>query len=156
MTYAVKDFLNAGEYVANLVYVSEFNNINKNVSFNITKATNNIKVLVNNVTYHDVVRIKVDTDVSGTYDVVVGNPIVKVYFTDETRFSEVLLYAGNYTTNVLWNNCNYDVAVENTAFKVSKATLDLNIASVVYQNKVRVTIMHLKRLILLLMFILLI
>ena len=139
-TYSIIDSLNASEYVANLVYVDEFNNINKNVSFNITKATNNINVTVNNVTYPDMVRITVNADVSGTYAVYVGNQIVNVQLSDKTGFSDVLLDAGNYTTYVLWDNSNYDVTVENTAFMVSKATLELNITPVVYQNKVRVTI----------------
>ena len=110
--YTIIDSLNAGEYVANLVYVDDFNNINMNAPFNITKATNNIKVIVNNVTYPDCVRITVDADVSGTYDVDVANQIVKVQVSDKTGFSDVLLDAGNYTTNVVWNNSNYDVTVE--------------------------------------------
>ena len=140
ITYAVPDIFDAGNYTANLFYIDHFNNIERNASFNITQAVNNINIMVSDVHYPNKAVIIVKADVDGVYTVKVNETSVNVTVNNGEGYSEVLLGVGDYTANLSWINDNYLVTINNDSFSVLKREITMTVTPVVDFNDVNITV----------------
>ena len=120
--------LNAGTYYAN----TTFNNDNyitkiKNTTFKVKKATNNIVITADNVTYGENTTIKVSADADGVYAVDVNGTIYNITVNNGVGNKSIALNAGTYYANTTFNNDNYITKIKNAIFSVDKADTMLSV-----------------------------
>ncbi len=97
---------------------NNFNSTYKFITFNVIPAVNKFNVTVDDVTYPNVVTVKVTADVEGTYRVDINGTYYDVVANGEGKY--VKLAAGSYYANVTYSNENYTSASHNDTFTVNK------------------------------------
>ena len=138
--YEVPDSFNAGNYTAELIYIDHFNDINKNTSFKVSKAVNNISVSSDNVTFSQKSVIIVKADVDGIYSVKINDTLVNVSVSDGEGSNEIHLNAGEYFAGIDWIHDNYNSNIQNTTFKVSKLDVEMSLDANVIFNDVNINV----------------
>ena len=105
----------------------------KNIILTINKATPKIEVTVNESTYPNNVVVNVKSDVSGIYEVKVGDKTQNV--TLEANISQNITFTGlaanetGYIVNVTHNSENYTGFNDTTILKIKKATLKIEVTA---------------------------
>ena len=119
----------SGKYYANATFSNgNYTTIINNATFNVLKASNNIKVQVNSVMYPDNVTFKLTADIDGNYTVALNSDkeiIISVKDGEGTK--SVKLNAGSYSANVTYASENYEGRLTNATFTVSKAKLQIGL-----------------------------
>uniref|UniRef100_UPI00388FE090 hypothetical protein n=1 Tax=Methanobrevibacter sp. TaxID=66852 RepID=UPI00388FE090 len=109
-----------------------------NASFEVYKAVNNVRVIVNNVIYGEESVVVVSADVDGVYVLDLNGNVSEINVVDGKYSVSVLLPVGKYYANVTFDNGNYSSVINNAVFEVYKAVNNVKVFanSVSYGNDV--------------------
>ncbi|WP_407409070.1 Ig-like domain repeat protein, partial [Methanobrevibacter sp.] len=131
--------LGAGSYYANVTFDNaNYSSVITNALFEVYPAVNNVKVIVNSVTYGKDVVIMVGADVDGVYTVDVNGTIRTVNVVNNRGSFTISLGVGRYYANVTFADGNYSNVITNAVFEVYKAVNNVKVTanSVTYGNDV--------------------
>ena len=135
--------LNVGYYLINLTTIPD--NVHKAVSkqynINITKSTPMLSISSDNITYTGDLTVCINTTVTGSYMVKVGNQTKNITL-NAYEINNIVFYglsAGDYDVIVYCpQTVNYMSASNNCTVKVFKANFNVDITSVTYPGSVDV------------------
>ncbi|WP_407423646.1 Ig-like domain repeat protein [Methanobrevibacter sp.] len=115
--------LPAGSYVITADYSGDGDFIPASdiAFFTINKATNNIVITADNVTYGESTIIEVSADVDGVYAVDVNGTVYNITVGNGVGNKSISLNAGSYYANTSFNDDNYVPKIRNAVFNVNKA-----------------------------------
>ncbi|MBE6489234.1 MAG: hypothetical protein E7Z83_00010 [Methanobrevibacter sp.] len=140
----IPDILSPGRYWVTVINLGDENRTQStdSIKFNISKKNNEIKVTVANATYGEGVQVNITAQIDGNYIVCINNTEI-IFNVFEGHDSEILeLAAGRYTTNVTFDDPNYNNIIETHDFTVRKAQSDvtLSLGNVAFNQSTTVSI----------------
>ena len=113
--------LPVGAYYANATFDNDdYSSVITNATFNVTPASNNVIVSVDDVVFGEDVVINVFADVDGIYSVDVNGTVLSVDVSGGKGSVSLSLPVGAYYANATFDNGNYSSAITNATFNVIK------------------------------------
>ena len=113
--------LPVGAYYANATFDNDdYSSVITNATFNVTPASNNVIVSVDDVVFGEDVVINVFADVDGIYSVDVNGTVLSVNVSGGKGRVSLSLPVGAYYANATFDNGNYSSAITNATFNVIK------------------------------------